>query len=127
MSIYALANLIARLFNVYEFMIVVWCIMSWVPRGIGHGGIDSFRDALGTLVEPYLGFFMRLMPRACWGGLFADSGDIRARHHRASGFVYHFVVLGRGTPAFIDPKGNQNGNHTSRHRAADLLSLQARL
>ena len=41
MSIYALANLIARLFNVYEFMIVVWCIMSWVP---------------------YLGFFRRLMP-----------------------------------------------------------------
>lgn len=62
MSIYALANLIARLFNVYEFMIVVWCIMSWVPRGIGHGGIDTFRDALGTLVEPYLGFFRRLMP-----------------------------------------------------------------
>ena len=48
MSIYALANLIARLFNVYEFMIVVWCIMSWVPRGIGHGGIDTFRDALGA-------------------------------------------------------------------------------
>ena len=62
MSIYALANLIARLFNVYELMIVVWCIMSWVPRGIGHGGIDSFRDALGTLVEPYLGFFRRLVP-----------------------------------------------------------------
>ena len=52
MSLYALASLIARLFNVYEFLIVVWCIMSWVPRGIGRGGVDAFRDALGSLVEP---------------------------------------------------------------------------
>lgn len=67
MSPYFLANLIARLFNVYEFLIVLWCIMSWVPRGIGRGGVDAFRDALGSIVEPYLGFFRRLIP--AFGGI----------------------------------------------------------
>lgn len=58
----SLYSLIARLFNVYEFLIVVWCLMSWVPRSSGNGGIDAFRDALGMLVEPYLGVFRRLIP-----------------------------------------------------------------
>lgn len=62
MSLYALTSLIARLFNVYEFLIVVWCLMSWVPRGIGKGGVDAFRDALGMLVEPYLSLFRRFIP-----------------------------------------------------------------
>ena len=62
MGLYTIASLIARLFNVYAFLIVVWCLMSWVPRGIGKGAVDDFRDALGMLVEPYLGFFRRLIP-----------------------------------------------------------------
>ncbi len=62
MNVYSIASLIVRLFNVYEFLIVLWCIMSWVPRGIGRGGVDAFRDALGSLVEPYLGIFRRIIP-----------------------------------------------------------------
>lgn len=62
MSLYSIASLIARLFNIYEFMIVVWCLMSWIPRGVGKGGVDAFRDALGMIVEPYLNVFRRLMP-----------------------------------------------------------------
>ncbi len=58
----SLYSLIARIFNVYEFLIVVWCLMSWVPRGTGSGGVDAFRDALGMLVEPYLNVFRRVIP-----------------------------------------------------------------
>ena len=59
---YWLYSLVVRIFNVYEMLIVVWCLMSWVPRGIGRGGVDAFRDALGMLVEPYLGVFRRFIP-----------------------------------------------------------------
>lgn len=59
---YWLYSLVVRIFNVYEMLIVVWCLMSWVPRGVGRGGVDAFRDALGMLVEPYLGFFRRFIP-----------------------------------------------------------------
>ncbi len=62
MSAYSLYNLVVRLFNVYEFLIVVWCLMSWVPRGSGKGGLDAFRDALGVIVEPFIGVFRRFIP-----------------------------------------------------------------
>ena len=62
MSAYSLYPLVVRLFNVYEFLIVVWCLMSWVPRGAGKGGVDAFRDALAMLVEPYIGLFRRFIP-----------------------------------------------------------------
>lgn len=57
-----MVRLIANLFRVYDLLIVVWCLMSWVPRGVGNGGVDAFRDALGTLVEPYLNIFRRFIP-----------------------------------------------------------------
>lgn len=62
MNAYFLYSLIMRLFSVYEFLIVVWCLMSWVPRGTGQGGIDAFRDALGMIVEPFIGVFRRFIP-----------------------------------------------------------------
>lgn len=62
MNAYSLYTLIIRIFRVYELMIVVWCLMSWVPRGTGRGGLDAFRDALGMLVRPYLDLFRRFIP-----------------------------------------------------------------
>lgn len=57
----SILSLVQRLFNVYELLIVVWCLMSWFP--IRPGGIvDDARAALGVLVEPYLGLFRRVIP-----------------------------------------------------------------
>ncbi|OUO34532.1 YggT family protein [Olsenella sp. An290] len=56
-----LVPLIGRLFNVYEVLIVAYCLMSWVPR-TGSGLFEDIRGALGILVEPYLGFFRRFIP-----------------------------------------------------------------
>lgn len=56
-----LVYLIQRLFNVYEALILVWCVMSWFPMRPG-GLADDIRGALGMLVEPYLAIFRRFIP-----------------------------------------------------------------
>ncbi len=56
-----LVVLIQRLFNIYEVLIVVWCLMSWIPMR-GGGLLDDIRGAIGILVEPYLGLFRRFIP-----------------------------------------------------------------
>ena len=53
--------LIQRLFNIYELLIVVWCLMSWLPMRSG-GLLDDVRGAIGMLVEPYLNLFRRIIP-----------------------------------------------------------------
>ena len=49
-----------RLVDFYEILIVVWCIMSWIPNI--NETVWRIRDALGTLVEPYLGIFRGFIP-----------------------------------------------------------------
>lgn len=61
MSHYAIASLVARLFEIYSVLIVVWCLMSWIPRRPG-GLVEDIRGAIGILVEPYLNLFRRLIP-----------------------------------------------------------------
>lgn len=53
--------LIYRLFDIYSWLIVAWCLMSWIPARPG-GFLDDLRGAIGTLVEPYLGLFRRFIP-----------------------------------------------------------------
>jgi uncharacterized protein YggT (Ycf19 family) len=55
-----LYSIITKLFQIYMLLIVIWCIMSWIPRG--NSTVDSIRDALGSLVEPWLNLFRRLIP-----------------------------------------------------------------
>ncbi|RVU98612.1 YggT family protein [Coriobacteriales bacterium OH1046] len=49
-----------RLLDLYEVLIVVWCIMSWIPHA--NETVERIRRALGTLVEPYLAVFRRYIP-----------------------------------------------------------------
>lgn len=58
MSLYLL---VYRLFDIYEILIVVWCLMSWIPS-TGSGFLADLRGAIGMLVEPYLGLFRRVIP-----------------------------------------------------------------
>ncbi|MGI6231115.1 MAG: YggT family protein [Tractidigestivibacter sp.] len=57
---YQLANLVVNLFRIYNILIIVWCILSWIPRGAGI--VDDFRYAIGRLVEPWLSIFRRFIP-----------------------------------------------------------------
>lgn len=57
----SVAVLVQRLFNVYELLIVVWVLLSWVSL-TGSSFVRDLRAALGMLVEPYLNLFRRLIP-----------------------------------------------------------------
>lgn len=61
MTLYQLYTLITNIFGVYQFLIVVWCLMSWLPMG-ASSFVEDLRSAIGTLVNPYLGFFRRFIP-----------------------------------------------------------------
>ncbi|WP_455136814.1 YggT family protein [Thermophilibacter sp.] len=61
MGLYQLIVLVQRLFQIYEVLIVVWCLMSWFPIRPGSL-VDDLRGAIGTLVCPYLNLFRRLIP-----------------------------------------------------------------
>lgn len=57
---YTIANVIAQLFRIYNILIIIWCVLSWIPRD--SGALDDFRGAIGMLVEPWLNIFRRFIP-----------------------------------------------------------------
>ncbi|MCH3947496.1 YggT family protein [Olsenella sp. KH3B4] len=57
---YTIANLIVQLFRIYNILVIIWCVLSWIPRGSGL--LDDFRGAIGMIVEPWLGIFRRFIP-----------------------------------------------------------------
>lgn len=57
---YLIARILIRLVDLYQLLIIVWCVMSWIPRG--HEVVERIRYALGAIVEPYLGVFRGLIP-----------------------------------------------------------------
>lgn len=61
MGLYNILLIIQRLFDIYGWLIVIWCILSWVPR-TGSGFFEDLRAAISTLVEPFVGLFRRLIP-----------------------------------------------------------------
>ncbi len=61
-----LARAVSALFDIYEFIILAWCILSWFPRTPG-GFVDDLSQVLGRIVMPYLGIFRRIIPS--FGGI----------------------------------------------------------
>jgi YggT family protein len=58
---YNFVVIFSRLIDFYEFLIFIWCILSWIPRR-GGGIIEDLSQALGKVVRPYLSFFRRFIP-----------------------------------------------------------------
>lgn len=56
-----LTLVIARILDFYSLLIFIYVIMSWFP--VGRGGIvtDVYR-VLGSVCEPYIGIFRRIVP-----------------------------------------------------------------
>ena len=52
-------GLVLGLINFYETLIIVYVLLSWF-RGISI--VDEVSSVIGTLVEPYLGLFRRIIP-----------------------------------------------------------------
>lgn len=53
--------MVVQLMRFYELLIVVYVLMSWLRPSSGLI-LDIYRT-LGTIVEPWLGLFRRIMPR----------------------------------------------------------------
>lgn len=56
-----LVNIILALVNFYSILIVVYVLMSWIPRGVS-GFVEDVRSVLASVCEPYLGVFRRFIP-----------------------------------------------------------------
>lgn len=57
--------LLTRLIELYGLVIVVYCLMSWIPQM--NGWIGDLYSVLGRICDPYLDLFKRVIPAA--GGL----------------------------------------------------------
>lgn len=57
---YALFRVLSTLTNFYQILIVIWCILTWIPTS--GGIVDDIRRVLDSLVQPYLEIFRRLIP-----------------------------------------------------------------
>lgn len=63
---FSLAMFVMRLFDFYAILIVVWCILSWLPMP-RDGILADIVGAIDTLVSPFINLFRRFIPP--FGGL----------------------------------------------------------
>ena len=69
-------NILWQVVNFYVILIIIYCILSWVPHERGF-----FRDlynVLGSICEPFLGLFRKLIPPVGGGGVALDISPIIA-------------------------------------------------
>lgn len=66
----AFRSILFRLIDFYELLILVECILSWVPTGTG--AVADLRSALRQLVDPFVDIFRRLIPGVGGGGISID-------------------------------------------------------
>ena len=62
----SLAYVVMRLFEFYEILVVVWCILSWIPFS-PDGILGDVETVIDRIVHPYVGVFQRFIPPV--GGL----------------------------------------------------------
>ena len=61
MGLYGIYRMLSSLVDFYELLIVIWCVLSWVPTN-EYGALQDFREVLGKIVRPYLDLFRRVIP-----------------------------------------------------------------
>lgn len=58
---FSILSFIVRIFDFYALLIVVWCILSWIPLP-REGVIADIVGAIDSLVSPYINLFRRFIP-----------------------------------------------------------------
>ena len=71
-----LGFLLYRLIHYYELLILLDCILSWVP--VGEGLVADIKDVLGRLTDPFVDIFRRLLPSVGVGGVGIDFSPMLA-------------------------------------------------
>ncbi len=64
-----LTVILVRLLNLYQILIVVECVLSWVPA---RGAIYDLHQAVRQLTEPFVDLFRQLIPALGGGGVRID-------------------------------------------------------
>jgi YggT family protein len=54
--------LIARLLQLYGYLIIAYVVMSWIVAGSGSGLVQDLYRVLASVCEPYVGLFRRIVP-----------------------------------------------------------------
>jgi len=53
------SSVVARAIDFYQILIIAYVLLSWLPAS---GVIWEIRRILGTVVEPYIGIFRKIVP-----------------------------------------------------------------
>lgn len=61
MFVYQLVNVLSSLLTFYEWLVVIWCLLSWFPIPTS-GIIADFAQVLDNLVSPFINLFRRFIP-----------------------------------------------------------------
>lgn len=57
----SLGNIILQLGNAYSVIILIYCLLSWVP--VQHDGVmGDIKSFFAKISEPYLNLFRKLIP-----------------------------------------------------------------
>ena len=54
-------SFVMRLFDFYQILIVIWCILSWIPM-LRDGVLSDIVGAIDSIVSPYINLFRRFIP-----------------------------------------------------------------
>lgn len=61
MEMYRIVNLISALVNFYEWLVIIWCFMSWFPLREGSL-IYDIAVVIDRIVSPYMNIFRCFIP-----------------------------------------------------------------
>lgn len=53
------SSVVARAIDFYQILIIAYVLLSWLPAS---GAVWEIRRILGSVVEPYIGIFRRIIP-----------------------------------------------------------------
>ena len=58
---FSIGFFLSRLLDLYQILIIIWCIISWLPQP-RDGILSDLIGAIDSLVSPYINIFRRFLP-----------------------------------------------------------------
>jgi len=58
----SISSVVGMIVQLYSFTILIYVIMSWIARSSPSPAVAQIYDFLGTVCEPYVGLFRRIIP-----------------------------------------------------------------
>jgi YggT family protein len=72
----SLVSVLVQFIGLYQMLIFVYVILSWIQGS--NSSVASIYRALGTVCEPFVGIFRRLLPSSISGGSGLDFSPLIA-------------------------------------------------